>query len=78
MSNFEGVLFDARIAASGDIVDDGAHGGFDVGRGLALGVEECAKLLRKIAGANIEMDCHEPELNCAWRQRQLFLRRRGE
>jgi hypothetical protein len=69
---FEGVLLDGRVAAICDIVDDGADGGFDVGRRLAFGAEECTKLLGKIGRANIEVDCHGPELNCAWRQRQPF------
>ena len=56
---FERVVLQRAIAARGDIGDDGAHRGFNVGRCFALGVEKGAKFLREIAGADVEADGHD-------------------
>src|SRR6201999_1543146 len=59
---FPRVFFERRVAARDDVVDDGAHGRLDVGRGLALAVEKGAELPRKIGAARIEANCHELSL----------------
>ena len=48
---FERIFLERAVAARGDVGDDGAHRGFNIGRRFALGVEKGAKFLRKIAGA---------------------------
>ena len=60
---FERVVLERAIAAGGDVGDDGAHGGFHVGRRLALGVEQSPKFFGEIAGADVEMDGHNTEPN---------------
>ena len=53
------VVAQRAVAAGGDVGDDGAHARFDVGRCLALGVEEGAKFFGKIGGAGVETDGHD-------------------
>ena len=60
---FERVVVERAVAAGGDIGDDGAHGGFDIGRRLALGAEQSPKFFGKIAGAAVETNRHNTEPN---------------
>ena len=53
------VVLERAVAARGHVGDDSARHGFDVRCRFALGVEECAKPLRKIAGAYVEADAHD-------------------
>ena len=46
-------------AAGGHVVDNGAHYGVDVSGRFALGIEERAEPLRKIARAYVEADAHD-------------------
>ena len=55
---FERVVLERRVAAGGDVGNDGADRRFDVGRGFALGGEKRAKFFGKIAGADVETDRH--------------------
>ena len=51
-------LEQGRVAALGHVVDDGARGGLDIGRDLALGGEEGRKSLVKIGAAAVETNGH--------------------
>jgi len=51
-------ILQRAVAFFGNLGDDGPHGFFDYRRGLALGVEQGAKPLGKIAGAYVEPDRH--------------------
>ena len=53
------VVLERAVAAGGHVVDDGAHRGVDVSGRFALGIEERAEPLRKIAGAYVEADAHD-------------------
>jgi len=52
------VVGERPVAAGGDIGDNGADRGLDVGCGFALSVEKRAKLFRKIGGACVEAYGH--------------------
>ena len=52
------VVGERPVAAGGDIGDDGADHGLDVGRDFTLGIEKSAKSFRKIGGACVEADGH--------------------
>ena len=58
----QSIFLERLIAARSNIGDDGADRGLNIGRGFALGVQEGAKLLRKIGGAGVEADRHEINL----------------
>ena len=60
---FLGQLDQRLITARGHVGDDRAHGRFNIGRSLALGVEEGAKALGKIRRAGIEADRHGPVID---------------
>ncbi len=53
------VIDERRVAARGNVGDDPAHHRLDVGRSLALGVEEGPELAGKIGGAGIEANSHK-------------------
>jgi len=46
-------------SADGDVSDNGTYRGFDIGRHLALGIQEGAEQLREIVGPYIEADRHD-------------------
>ncbi len=58
-----------RVAARGHVVDDGAGGGLDIGRHLALGREKARESLSEIGAAAVEANGHGgfPAGHCSWR-----------
>ena len=55
-------ILEGAVAARGDVGDNVADGGFDVGGCLAFGIEKRAELLRKIIRAGVETDRHGHDL----------------
>jgi hypothetical protein len=61
-----------RIAARGDVVDDGTGGGLDIGRYLALRGKEISESLGEIGAAVVEANGHGgfPAGPCSMARRQ--------
>ena len=57
-SNFARRLDQRRIAARGDVIDDGAGRLLDVGRHLALGSQKGGESLVEIGAASVEANGH--------------------